>query len=312
MARIDVPFIIEKLKISQPTREKLVAGGKNYFYATFTVSDVWDDVTGLKAEFVREGVEPKLIELSKTESGYECKIPWEVMADKGAFQVGIFGGDRLLTNLEYVIVLKGCIGEGGIPYAPTEDWFRRVDRKVSELDTGKADKVDTYTKREVDHVVEGEINTALGEYLTETEVKDYIDEQTDIIRTDVEGLQNRINEEAHFRGYVSTNAKIEALSATPNDFAYSAESGTKWVYDAESGWQDTGTPVPDQLTPASDSTPLINGVASAGQSNEYARGDHRHPTDTTRVSVEEFNSFKSDLGSALDRIISIQNELIGG
>ena len=36
-------------------------------------------------------------------------------------------------------------------------------------------------------------------------------------------------------------------------------------------------------------TPLINGVASAGQANEYARGDHRHPTDTTRASVEDLN-----------------------
>lgn len=114
------------------------------------------------------------------------------------------------------------------------------------------------------------------------EIKNYIDEQTEILKSDVEGLQAQINEEAHFRGYLPTNAKIKALEATPNDFAYSAESGTKWVYDAESGWIDTGSPVPDQLTPASETTPLINGVASVGKENAYARGDHRHPTDTTR------------------------------
>lgn len=143
-------------------------------------------------------------------------------------------------------------------------------------------------------------------------LKNYFDEQTAIIKADVEGLQKQINEEAHFRGYLSTNAKIQALEATPNDFAYSAESGTKWVYDAESGWMDTGAPVPDQLTPASDSTPLVNGTASAGTANEYARGDHRHPTDTTRLGVDEFNSFKADLESGLDNIIAIQNTLIGG
>ena len=141
---------------------------------------------------------------------------------------------------------------------------------------------------------------------------DTIDEQTEIIKSDVEGLQQRINEEAHFRGYLSTNAKIKALTATPNDFAYSAESGTKWVYDANNGWVDTGTPVPDQLTPASETTPLINGVASVGTENAYARGDHRHPTDTTRVSVEEFNALKSELETGLDNIITIQNALIGG
>ena len=143
-------------------------------------------------------------------------------------------------------------------------------------------------------------------------IKTYIDEQTEIIKSDVEGLQQQINEEAHFRGYLSTNAKIQSLAATPNDFAYSAESGTKWVYDADNGWIDTGSPVPDQLTPASDTTPLINGEASVGSENAYARGDHRHPTDTTRLGVEEFNEFKSELETGLDNIIAIQNSLIGG
>lgn len=120
--------------------------------------------------------------------------------------------------------------------------------------------------------------------------KVYTDEQTEIIKSDVEGLQKQINEEAHFRGYLSTNAKIQALEATPNDFAYSAESGTKWIYDAVDGWRDSGSSVPDQLTPASDTTPLINGEASAGTENAYARGDHRHPTDTTRASVTALNT----------------------
>lgn len=109
------------------------------------------------------------------------------------------------------------------------------------------------------------------------------------IETDIKGLQKQLNEEAHFRGYLSTNAKIIALDATPNDFAYSAESGTKWVFEEGMWWLDTGIPVPDQLTPASNITPLVNGVASVGQANEYARGDHRHPTDTTRASVEDLN-----------------------
>lgn len=144
------------------------------------------------------------------------------------------------------------------------------------------------------------------------EIKGYILEKTDGIKSDVEGLQAQINEEAHFRGYLLTNAKIQALEATPNDFAYSAESGTKWVYDAAEGWKDTGSLVPDQYTPASNATPLVNGVASAGQSEEYARGDHRHPTDTTRVGVEEFNVLKSEISAALDAILSLEASYIGG
>jgi hypothetical protein len=145
-----------------------------------------------------------------------------------------------------------------------------------------------------------------------SDVKKYINEQAAIIKADVEGLQAQINEEAHFRGYMSTNAKIHALEATPNDFAYSAESGTKLIYDAEYGWKDSFTPVPDQLTPASTATPLMDDIPTAGESEEYARGDHRHPTDITRVGVSEFNTFKGDLETALDNIIAIQNSLIGG
>lgn len=122
------------------------------------------------------------------------------------------------------------------------------------------------------------------------DLENYVDYQTEVIRSDIEGIQKRIREEAHFRGYLSTNQKIQLLAATPNDFAYSAESGTMWIYEAQNGWHDTGIPFPDQLTPASDTTPLINGIASVGSENAYARGDHRHPTDTTRASVEDLRA----------------------
>ena len=133
------------------------------------------------------------------------------------------------------------------------------------------------------------------------QIIEYVDQQTAILKADVDGLQQQIKEEAHFRGYLPTNAKIQALTATPNDFAYSAESGTKWIYDAENGWKDSGTPVPDQLTPASDTTPLINGVASVGTETGYARGDHRHPTDTTRASVTQLNDAINELSDNVDR-----------
>ena len=126
-------------------------------------------------------------------------------------------------------------------------------------------------------------------------INEYIDKKTAAIKSDIDGLQKHINEESHFRGYVSTNAKIQAMEATPNDFAYSAESGTVWVYDAKQGWHETNTVVPDKSIPASKLTPLVNGEASAGTSEEYARGDHRHPTDPTRASVEELNALKNSI-----------------
>lgn len=243
--------------------------------------------------------------------------------------------DYAQNNMEMLKGKDGYTPKKGVDYF-TEEEVNDITTNAKG-DDGKPGK-DGYTpKKGVDY------------WTTEdkTEITKYIDGQTKIIKSDVDGLQKQINEEAHFRGYLSTDAKIQVLEATPNDFAYSAESGTKWVYDETVGWQDTGAPVPDQLTPASNTTPLINGVASVGNEEAYARGDHRHPTDTTRASVAELNDLSTqldmeysnrleaeadinsridaesarlngveasigDIEIALDEIIAIQNSLIGG
>lgn len=37
----------------------------------------------------------------------------------------------------------------------------------------------------------------------------------------------------------------------------------------------------------STASPLMDGTASAGTSAAYARGDHRHPTDTSRLAADQ-------------------------
>lgn len=275
MPRIEVPFVVVKQHITQPTRVVLMSGGQTYFYATFEICDVWEDLADLKAVFRRDNVS-KLMSLNERENGLlECQIPWEVMTDKGLVRVGIFAGNRMLTDEAIIRVGEGCICEGSEPTAPTPDWFDKVENDISVLNSKKANKDD---------------------------VTEYVNEQTAIIKSDVEGLQQQIKEESHFRGYTFTNEEITSSDATPNDFAYSAESGTVWVYDAENGWKDTGTPVPDQLTPPSDATPLVDGEATPGRSEKYARGDHRHPTDTTRASVKDLNDVCKQLGDTANAL----------
>lgn len=374
MARIDIPFVVEKQHITQPTREALVSGGKNYFYATFTVNDNWESIKNVKAVFSRDGLD-KLIPLTETETGYECMIPWEVMTDKGSFQVGIFGGDRLLTDYAYVIVKQGCVVDGESPLPPTPDWFSEIEKRMDDIEDsggsgggGQGGDGKSAYEIAVEHGFEGSeeewlesLQGADGytprkgiDYFTEEDIVDldipivdgYMSETSDNaiankivaekvkflsdavetanvgvmgLETELDGIRLLINVQAHFKGYFPTNASVKATVATPNDFAYSAESGTKWVYDVDNGWIDTKTPVPDQLTPASNTTPLMNGVASVGQEESYARGDHRHPTDTTRASATELNALKSDIENVFnsiiaqqENIIAIQNELIGG
>ncbi|KAA6367772.1 MAG: hypothetical protein EZS28_036701 [Streblomastix strix] len=107
---------------------------------------------------------------------------------------------------------------------------------------------------------------------------------------DIGGLQQQINEindelnrQTHFRGYYLLNTDIQNLPNSANgDFAFSAESGTVWMYD--NSWYNSGDIVPDQVTPASDATPLVDsGTGVAGTSNEYSRGDHKHPLQVSDV-----------------------------
>lgn len=46
----------------------------------------------------------------------------------------------------------------------------------------------------------------------------------------------------------------------------------------------TGADIPEGAA-ASSATPLMDGTASAGSSNAFARGDHRHPSDTSKQDV---------------------------
>ncbi|KAA6395452.1 MAG: hypothetical protein EZS28_009023 [Streblomastix strix] len=74
------------------------------------------------------------------------------------------------------------------------------------------------------------------------------------------------------------NEEEESIHAS-GDFAFSAESSTVWMYESE--WYDSGQLVPDQVTPASDELPIVNGTAAAGNSTSYSRGDHVHPQQLT-------------------------------
>ncbi|KAA6372858.1 MAG: hypothetical protein EZS28_031615 [Streblomastix strix] len=107
---------------------------------------------------------------------------------------------------------------------------------------------------------------------------------------DIGGLQQQINEindelnrQTHFRRYYLLNTDIQNLPNSANgDFAFSAESGTVWMYDQN--WYNSGDIVPDQVTPACNATPLVDsGTGVAGTSNEYSRGDHKHPLQVSDV-----------------------------
>ena len=242
MPRIDVPFVVENQHITQPTGEKLVSGGQNYFYATFEITGVWEKISDIKAVFVRDAIS-KLVNVTKTEKGFECQIPWEVMGYKGAFQVGIFGGDRLLTDYTYVIVKQGCIVEGEEPSPPSPDWFSEIEKYVVGLSDGASayeiavangfegtetewleslhgkDGVDGKDGASGVDGKDGYTPQKGVDYWTEedkAEVTEYIDEQTEIIKADVvSGLEEKKADKTTVEKSTETAYTFE-FSATDN------------------------------------------------------------------------------------------------
>lgn len=109
----------------------------------------------------------------------------------------------------------------------------------------------------------------------------------------IQGLVNQFDTYHHyFQGYYEHTADIQELEAERGDYAYNGETNTIWAFDTV--WSDTFDPIPSDMGGKTQTIPLMDGEASVGTENYYAAGDHRHPTDITRASVEELNAHIND------------------
>lgn len=108
-----------------------------------------------------------------------------------------------------------------------------------------------------------------------------------INKSDIESIQELLANTENFRGYYATTAQINSIQNPVNgNYAFNAETGTVWAYNGIT-WYNTGDEIPDQTVEAYDGLPLIDGTASSGLVNQFSRGDHRHPTDTSRASQSD-------------------------
>lgn len=98
-------------------------------------------------------------------------------------------------------------------------------------------------------------------------------------------------------------AAIESVNSLPSDAIkgslvyYSVDDTIRYYTGSEWKVVATGADTPN----ASSTVPLMaTESGSAGTSNDYARGDHAHPTDTSRVAVSDFNTYKTEVQGKLD------------
>ncbi|MCD8261529.1 MAG: hypothetical protein LUD15_08600 [Bacteroides sp.] len=140
------------------------------------------------------------------------------------------------------------------------------------------------------------------------EVKDDLEN----LRSDVDTNTRRITELEEevdnaelFKGYFATTAEITDLQGTRGAFAWNGQSGTVWVYNADLlTWQDSFQPIPTEGSATYNQEPKMDGTASAGTSSEYARGNHVHPTDSSRAAA-------SDLEAVSERVKAVEEKAAG-
>lgn len=129
MPRIELHFEAQVQQLRMTNSVQLVAGNRNYYYAVFDLDGTWSDVENKKAAFIRNG-NAWVMSLETGTNSLQCQIPWEVMERDGSFGVGVFGGDRISTNLVTVNVDGSFMSEGEASLEPTVDWFKKVEELV--------------------------------------------------------------------------------------------------------------------------------------------------------------------------------------
>lgn len=101
----------------------------------------------------------------------------------------------------------------------------------------------------------------------------------------------------------ATLADLQSAHPTgqPGDAYQVGSAGSYTLYiwsSSQSAWVQAGTL--GTVSPYT-SAPLMDGTASAGSQNLYARGDHVHPSDTSRASKEELDALIKTSQSLIDQ-----------
>lgn len=100
-----------------------------------------------------------------------------------------------------------------------------------------------------------------------------------------QGPEGPVGPSIDIKGTVASTSNLPA-SGSPGDawLVGTAEPYTLYVWTSStSSWTSAGS-MGSSVSPSS-TAPLMDGTAAAGSATTYARGDHRHPTDTSRQAT---------------------------
>ncbi len=261
-------------------------------------------LTAAKHGQMRDGAKPNDLWVSFDET--ENSKFQGVYAD---YSVAANGDITIVVNSPIDMTVRVWNGKGLVDEVARENVVKEEERATAaeaqlqrniEAETQRATAEENNLQAQIDHIEQSGVDlTARAEIAQEVERATAAEKQEEQRATqaerdlqtqittnmsDIEGLREDITNESHFRGMFNSVEELRAAypTATPNDYAWIA-GGNIWIWQ-DNAWTDSREPVPSTAVPASNATPLMDGTASAGTSNSYARGDHRHPSDSNKVS----------------------------
>lgn len=118
-------FTLDRQVITRIDSHRVVAGSKGYVAAHFI--DVRGDWTVPTTAIF--GTYAVLLD-----DNMECMVPWEVLADPGAFEVSAFCGDLHTANTVRVDVEATGYKKGETPSDPTPDVYATLVKKASNAE----------------------------------------------------------------------------------------------------------------------------------------------------------------------------------
>lgn len=105
--------------------------------------------------------------------------------------------------------------------------------------------------------------------------------------------------------YLDNDGLLYLWQKIKNTFAKTSDIPTKTSELSNDSGYITNADIPESVS-ASTTTPLMNGTAAVGTSNAFARGDHIHPSDTSKVSTT-----RTIAGHALTSDVTLDKNDVG-
>lgn len=128
-------FQVQNQQMRRTDSFYVVAGSRNYLYASFAFSADWG--TGTKtAQFHNPCESSKTYEVI-LEQNNTCLVPWEVISAPGTVEVTVFGGDLITTNTaRFLVHESGYDEDGESGQDPTPSVYQQI---IDRMDGIEAD-----------------------------------------------------------------------------------------------------------------------------------------------------------------------------